>query len=58
MLRRGVTDLDLCVTLHEGCLPSKVSESKSLVRLRIESGNVYGIDVEDVFRLSTLIKLC
>ncbi|XP_010413723.1 PREDICTED: F-box/LRR-repeat protein At3g59250-like [Camelina sativa] len=48
VLRRGVTDLDLRVTLDEGRLPSKIFESKSLVRLRIESGNVYGIDFEHV----------
>ncbi|XP_019100976.1 PREDICTED: putative F-box/LRR-repeat protein At3g59230 [Camelina sativa] len=48
VLRRGVNDLDLRITLDEGCLPSKIFESKSLVRLRIESGNVYGIDLEHV----------
>ncbi|ESQ37514.1 hypothetical protein EUTSA_v10002546mg [Eutrema salsugineum] len=59
VLERGVSDLDLDVTLDGGRdnrLPSKVFESKSLVSLRIESGNVYGIDVEDVFlpKLKTL----
>ncbi|XP_010512175.1 PREDICTED: F-box/LRR-repeat protein At3g59250-like isoform X1 [Camelina sativa] len=53
VLRRGVNDLDLRISLHEGRLPSKIFESKSLVRLRIESGNVYGIDLEHV----SLLKL-
>ncbi|EOA23973.1 hypothetical protein CARUB_v10017193mg [Capsella rubella] len=48
VLRRGVTELDLHVSLDEGRLPSEVFESKSLVSLRIESGNVYGIDVQGV----------
>ncbi|CAN7085462.1 unnamed protein product [Brassica oleracea var. botrytis] len=56
VLERGVSDLDLHVTLAGLCLPSKVFLSKSLERLRIESENVIGIDVEDVFlpKLKTL----
>ncbi|CAN7128709.1 unnamed protein product [Brassica rapa subsp. narinosa] len=56
VLARGVSDLDLHVTLAGLCLPSKVFMSKSLVTLRIESENVIGIDVEDVFlpKLKTL----
>ncbi|KAG7634972.1 F-box-like domain superfamily [Arabidopsis suecica] len=49
VLERGVLDLDLQVNVNGVRLPSKVFVSKSLVRLRIESGNVRGIDVDDVF---------
>ncbi|XP_020879609.1 F-box/LRR-repeat protein At3g59250 [Arabidopsis lyrata subsp. lyrata] len=49
VLERGVLDLDLHVTVYGVRLPSKVFVSKSLVSLRIESGNVRGIDVDDVF---------
>ncbi|RID54521.1 hypothetical protein BRARA_G01836 [Brassica rapa] len=56
VLARGVSDLDLHVTLAGLCLPSKVFMSKSLVTLRIESKNVIAIDMEDVFlpKLKTL----
>ncbi|WZZ66635.1 hypothetical protein YC2023_078005 [Brassica napus] len=56
VLERGVSDLDLHVTLAGLCLPSKMFMSKSLERLRIESENVIGIDMEDVFlpKLKTL----
>ncbi|XP_056846212.1 F-box/LRR-repeat protein At3g59250-like [Raphanus sativus] len=56
VLERGVSDLDLHVTLAGLCLPSKVFISKSLERLKIESENVISIDVEDVFlpKLKTL----
>ncbi|KAG7579062.1 F-box domain [Arabidopsis thaliana x Arabidopsis arenosa] len=56
VLERGVSDLDLRVSVDRGELPSKVFMSESLVRLRIESQNVSAIDVEDVFlpKLKTL----
>ncbi|CAA7056498.1 unnamed protein product [Microthlaspi erraticum] len=56
VLERGVSDLDLHVTLDGGPLPAKVFESKSLVRLRIESENIHGVDVKDVLlpKLKTL----
>ncbi|XP_018443615.2 F-box/LRR-repeat protein At3g59250-like [Raphanus sativus] len=56
VLERGVSDLDLHFDLLGVCLPSEVFMSKSLVRLRIESKTVIGIDVEDVFlpKLKTL----
>jgi len=56
VLERRVSELDLHVSVDRGELPSKVFMSESLVRLRIESQNVTGIDVEDVFlpKLKTL----
>lgn len=56
MLERGVSELDLHVSVDRGELPSKVFMSESLVSLRIESQKVTPIDVEDVFlpKLKTL----
>ncbi|VYS52346.1 unnamed protein product [Arabidopsis thaliana] len=56
VLERGVSELDLHVSVDRGELPSKVFMSESLVSLRIESQKVTPIDVEDVFlpKLKTL----